>query len=315
MIKSTKVAIIGAGAVGTATANCLLAKGISSEIVLIDINKNKALGEILDMQHSLEFQTRNVKLVAGDYDDCKDAQIVVLTVAAPFDGSLDRLLFRDKTSAILKQVVPDIMASGFEGIFIVVSNPVDVMTQLVQKLSGVDNSRVIGSGTILETARLKYNIGQIMNVNPKSIDAYVIGEHGESLVIPWSHVSVGGKNFLEIVKDNKDKYKNISLQEIYDKTKNAGHEIMKAKGNTQFGIASGVVAIISAILQDECKTLPVCSYVDGQYGINDTYCGVPAIIGKDGIIDIGIFNLTDEEQDKFINSAKVIKDSFDGINL
>lgn len=315
MNKSTKVAIIGAGAVGTATANSILSRGITSEIVLIDINKDKARGEILDMQHSVVFQTRNVILKHGEYSDCSDADIVVMTVAAPFDPSkgLDRLLLRDKTANILKSVVPEVVSSGFNGIFIVVSNPVDSMTQLVKDLSGFDKSKVIGTGTILETARLKFALAKRMNVNANSIDAYVIGEHGESMVVPWSHVRVGGKEFLQIISDNKNKYSNDILEEIAHETKNTGHEVMKAKGNTQFGIASAVTAIVTSILHDEYKIHPISAYLEGEYGINGIYCGVPAIISREGVVDIGIYNLTDEENNEFISSANVIKQNYNGI--
>ncbi len=313
MNKSTKVVIIGAGAVGTATANCILTRGLTSEIVLVDINKNKALGEVLDMQHSMEYQVRNTILKAGEYEDCKDADIVILTVAAPFDGVLDRQLFRDKTAKILKSVVPEVTKSGFDGIFVVVSNPVDVMTQYVMELSGFDKSKVIGTGTILESSRLKFILGNMLNVNAKSIDAYVLGEHGDSMVIPWSHIRLASKPFLEVINDNKDIYGEVNLDEIYEKTKFAGHEVMKAKGNTMYGIASGVNAIVSAILLNEYRTLPVSAYLDGEYGVKGVYCGVPAVIGQDGIIDVGQYNLSAKEMEEFLYSAKVIKESFDGI--
>ncbi len=315
MSKFTKVAIIGAGAVGTATAYSILTRGICSEIVLIDINKEKAFGEILDMQHSIDYQTRNVKLLAGEYSDCKDADIVVLTVAAPTVGVKDRQQLRDITAKILSTVVPNVMSSGFNGIFLVVSNPVDSMTNYVKKLSGLPHNKVIGTGTILETARLKFILGQIANVNLRSIEACVVGEHGESMSIPWSHVRVGGKKFTEILLDNQEKYRHINLDEIHEKTRLAGHEVMKAKGNTQFGIASAVATLVTAILHDECKLYPVSAYLEGQYGIEGTYCGVPAIIGREGVIDIGVYKLEDNEIEKLRKSSEIIKASFENINL
>ncbi len=314
MSKSTKVAIIGAGAVGTATASSILSRGIVSEIVLIDINKDKAFGEILDMQHSMEYQLRNTSLKAGDYSDCKDADIVILTVAAPFNGVLDRLLLRDKTANILRSVVPEVASSGFDGIFIVVSNPVDSMAQLVKELSGFDKRKVIGTGTILESSRLKFILSEMVGINAKSIDAYVLGEHGDSMVIPWSHVRVASKPFLEVIADDKEKYANIDLQDIYDRTKDAGHVVMRAKGNTMFGIAAGVTAIVTSILHNDCRTLPVSAYLEGEFGVNGVYCGVPAIIGREGILDIGVYNLNEDELKEFLHSAKVIKANFDGIN-
>ncbi len=313
MSTGSKVVIVGAGAVGTATANSILSKAICSEIVLIDINKDKASGEIMDMQHSIVFHSRNVKLVAGDYSDCKDADIVILTVAAPFDGVFNRLLLRDKTANILKSVVPSVTESGFDGIFLVVSNPVDSMTWLVQELSGFPTNRVIGTGTILETARFKFTLGNIMNVDPHSVDAYIMGEHGDSMVVPWSHIRIGGKAFLDIINDNKEKFKDLFLEDIEIATKQAGNDVMKAKGNTMFGIANAVTSIVQSILRNECKTHPVSVYLDGEYGLDGVYCGAPAIIGSKGIVDVGVFNLTKDELEKFLNSANVIKENFNGI--
>ena len=195
----TKVVIVGAGAVGATVAFSLVVKGVAAEVTLIDINRQKAQGEIWDMQHSMDFQTRNVRVTLGDYASCKDADIVVITASAPFSGETSRLDMLHKSANIMRAIIPPIMQSGFDGIFIVVSNPVDIMTYLVRELSGFPKGRVIGTGTILETARLKQIIGQIMDMDLRSIDAYVMGEHGESMMVPWSHVRAGGKPFVEII--------------------------------------------------------------------------------------------------------------------
>ena len=307
MINVTKVVIIGAGAVGSTVAYSLVLKGIAAEVVLVDRNLSKARGEALDMQHSMEFQNRNVRIYAGDYKDCADADMVIITAAAPLGGEIDRLAMQDKSAAIVSSIVPKVMESGFDGIFLVVSNPVDVMAYLVYKISGMPKERVIGTGTVLEPARLKHAIGEIMNMDPRSVDAYVMGEHGDSMMVPWSHVRAGGKNFPEILKDSPERFKGVTLERIVEQTRLAGREVLVAKGNTQYGIASAVTGIVKAILHDENKMLPVSVYLDGEYQVEDVYCGVPAILNRTGVKEIGEFHLTPKEQQQFMESAAVLK--------
>lgn len=305
----TKVVIVGAGAVGSTAAFSLVVKGVAAEVALIDVNRQKALGEIWDMQHSMDFQSRNVRVMLGDYASCADADIVVITASAPFQGESSRLMMLQKTEGIMRAVVPPIVASGFDGIFVVVSNPVDVMTYLVRQLSGFPKGRVIGTGTILETARLKQIIGQIMEMDPRSIDAYVMGEHGETMMVPWSHVRAGGKPFAEIIRDAPERFAGVNLDAIVQQTRLAGHEVLKAKGNTQYGIASAVTGIVTAILRDENKIYPVSAYLDGEYGESGVYCGVPAMLNRHGVAEIGEFNLTADEQALFRHSAAVMREN------
>jgi L-lactate dehydrogenase len=302
----TKVVIVGAGAVGSTVAYSLVVNGVAAEIVLIDINKCKAQGEVWDMQHSMEFQKRNVRICVGDYDSCKDADIVIITASAPYNGETNRLMTLDKTALIIKEIVPNVTNSGFDGIFIVVSNPVDCMSYMVKELSGFPKNRVIGTGTILETARLKQIIGDIMGMNLKSIDAYVMGEHGDSMMIPWSHVRAGGKNFSEIITDNPERMEGISLDNIVDITKKAGYHVLQSKGNTQYGIAGAVAGLVTAILHDESKLYAVSAYLEGEYGLSGIFCGVPVIIGREGIREIGNFNLSSDEMLQLRQSADVI---------
>ena len=303
----TKVVIVGAGAVGATVAFSLVVKGVAAEVTLIDINRQKAQGEIWDMQHSMDFQTRNVRVTLGDYASCKDADIVVITASAPFSGETSRLDMLHKSANIMRAIIPPIMQSGFDGIFIVVSNPVDIMTFLVRELSGFPKGRVIGTGTILETARLKQIIGQIMDMDLRSIDAYVMGEHGESMMVPWSHVRAGGKPFVEIITDNRGRFANVDLDEIVQKTKFAGTEVMQAKGNTQYGIASAVTGIVTAILRDENKIYPLSAYLEGEYDESGVYCGVPAMLNRHGVVEIGEFNLTENELTQFRHSVALLR--------
>ena len=307
----TKVVIVGAGAVGATTAFSLVVKGVAAEVSLIDINRDKAQGEIWDMQHSMGFQSRNVRLTVGDLNRCADADIVVVTASAPFGGETSRLMMLNKSEAIMRAIVPAIVQSGFDGIFIVVSNPVDVMTWLVRELSGFPKARVIGTGTILETARLKQIIGQIMEMDPRSIDAYVMGEHGDSMMVPWSHVRAGGKPFVEIIRDNPARFAGVDPGELVRRTRMAGGDVLRAKGNTQYGIASAVTGIVTAILRDENKIFPVSACLDGEYGIDGVYLGVPAMLNRHGVTEIGEFNLPPDEYAQFRASADVLRSYID----
>lgn len=310
----TKVAIIGSGAVGATVAFSLVVKGVAATVALVDINRQKAAGEAMDLRHSMDFQRRNVKVTDGGYEECRDADIVVITAAAPYDGETDRLAMQEKTASIMRRAVPDIMESGFDGILVVVSNPVDIISYQVMKLSGLPKSRVIGTGTILETARLKQEIGQIMDMDPRSIDAYVMGEHGDSMMIPWSHVRAGGKKFQDILQDHPERFQDINLEELAVRTRSAGGEVLKAKGNTQYGIAGAVTGIVTAILQDENKLYPVSAFLEGEYGLSGLYCGVPAVLNRLGIREIGEFHLKDRELELLHRSAEVIRSGIERLS-
>lgn len=303
----TKVVIVGAGAVGSIAAFNLVAKGVAAEVVLVDVNKTKAQAEVWDLQHSLDFHSRNVRITLGEYEDCKDADIVVITASAPWTGENNRILMQDKTAAIMRSIVPSVMQSGFDGIFVVVSNPVDCISWQVMQLSGLPKNRVIGTGTILETARLKQIVGQLVGMDLHSVDAVAIGEHGDSLLIPWSHIRLGGKSIQQVLADNGKRFEDVDLNNLAQKVKYAGWHVMQAKGNTQFGIGSAVTAIVKAILQDDNKVYALSTYLDGEYGIKGIYCGVPAILGRDGIKEVAEFNLTEEEYKGLLQSADVIR--------
>lgn len=311
----SRVVIVGAGAVGSMTAYNLLVSGAATEIILIDLNVEKVQGEVMDMQHSIEFQRRNVKVRAGSYEDCKEADIVVLTAAAPMKGETDRLKMQEGSERILSGIVPQVMDSGFDGIFIVVSNPVDIMTYLVWKLSGLPYSQVIGTGTVLETARLKNLIGQILDMDPRSVDGCVMGEHGESMMVPWSHVRAGGKEFCDILLDSRERFLEVDLEELVEKTRMAGIEVLGRKGNTQYGIASAVVHIVTTILNNENKLIPVSTYLSGEYGVKDVFCGVPAILNMNGVKEVGNLHLTEEEQVKFVRSTEKIKSCIEKLKI
>lgn len=306
-INKSKVAIVGCGLVGASTGFSLLTQGVCDEIIMIDINKEKALGEVLDMRDDVEYLNRNTKVMTGDYSDCKDADIVVITAGAPPKKGQSRLDTLDVSAKIAKSIVEPIMEAGFDGIFIIISNPVDIIAHYVQKISRLPKNQVIGTGTALDSARLKNFIAEIVHVDPRSVYAYSLGEHGDSQMVPWSLVTVGGKKFYDIVLDNPELMKGIELDDIVNKTIRAGWEIYDRKGTTSFGIATAAVGIIKAILNDENKIIPVSTYLEGEYGQSDVYLGVPVILNRNGASDILELHMLEDEKQRFNQSADTVR--------
>ena len=308
-MRQSKVVIVGAGNVGATTAFCMVNQAICDEIVLIDINQEKAYGEALDLRHSMEFMSRRVKVKSGGYEECGDADIVVITASAPMAKDLnDRRTLLDKTKKILDSIVKSIMDSGFDGIIVVVSNPVDVMTNYVWQLSGLPHYKVIGSGTTLDTARLRYYIGEKVDVDPRSVNAYVIGEHGDSEMAAWSSATIGGKDMVSVVRDNAVRIGEDPYDELLDKTINGGWEVFSRKGSTTFGIAGSTTSIVKSILFDENRIYPVSVYLQGEYGEKDVYISVPTIINHCGAKEIVELHLTDKEKEEFRKSCDILRE-------
>lgn len=308
-INKSKIAIVGCGFVGSTTAFSLLTQGVSDEIILIDINRDKAYGEVIDLKNSIEYLNRNTKVVVGTYADCREVDIVVITASAPMMDNQEssRLGMMESSAKIVKSIVEPIMASGFSGHFIVISNPVDIMAYYVYQLSGLPKNQVIGTGTSLDSARLKNFIADLVHVDPRSVYAYTMGEHGDSQMVPWSCVTVGGKAFYDIIEDNKELVGNVNLDELVLETTKVGWEILHRKGTTYYGIASATVGIIKAILNDENKIIPVSTLLEGEYGQEGIFCGVPAILNRSGVADILEIHMQDDEIEKFQKSADVIR--------
>lgn len=313
-INRSKVVIIGAGLVGSSTAFSLITQGVCDEVMIIDINKEKARGEVMDLCHCVEYLNRNVKVTEGDYKDCGDADIVVITAGAPPKPNQTRLDTLELSAKIVKTIVEPVMDSGFQGHFIVVSNPVDIIAYYVYKLSGLPKNQVIGTGSAMDSARLKYFIGEIMHVDPRSVQGYTMGEHGDSQMCPWSHVTVGGKRITDILKDN-DEYKNVNLDEIVKRVTRVGFEILEIKGTTCYGIATTVAGIAKAILNDENKIIPVSTLLEGEFGEYDVFCGVPVILNRNGVKDIIEVNMTEEELMKFKESVAVLKEHSNKVDI
>ena len=232
-------------------------------ILMIDINEEKAKGEVMDLQHCIEYLNKNTKIEVGSYDMCSDVDVVVITAGAPPKKGQTRLDTLELSAKIVESIINPIMKSGFKGHFVVASNPADIIAYYVYRLSGLDKSHVIGTGTSVDSARLKNFIGDLFNVDPRSVQAYSMGEHGDSQMVPWSHVYIGGKPFLKVVEDNKQRFGDIDLDKLVLDTAKAGWEVYNRKGTTYYGIATAIVAIIKAILNDENKIMPVSAFLDG----------------------------------------------------
>ena len=307
-MKRGKVIIVGAGMVGTSIAYSILNQSICEEIVIIDINETKAYGEALDMMHAMEFMNHKTIVRSGDYNDAKDSDVVIITASVPMDSKLNsRMELLNKNKGIMKSIVDSLMSNGFSGIMLIVSNPVDIMTYYAWKLSGLPKEKVIGSGTTLDSARLHYYIAKTVDVSPSSVDAYVIGEHGDSEMVAWSTATIGGKDIFNVVKDNEARIGKNPYLAFEEEVKKAGWEIFSRKGNTSYGIAASVTGILKAILFDESKVYPVSVYLDGEYGVKDCYISVPTIINRFGAKEIVELRLTKDEEEKFIKSSEILK--------
>lgn len=307
-MNQSKVVIIGAGNVGATTVFCMINQAICDELVLVDINQEKAYGEVLDMLHSMEFMGRKIKVHTGGYEECKDADVVIVTASAPMSKDLNnRRELLDKTKGIVKSIVDSIMASGFDGIILVVSNPVDVMTNYVWKISGLPVQHVIGSGTTLDTARLRYNIGKKIDVDPRSVDVYVIGEHGDSEMVAWSSATIGGKDIYSVVKDNADRIGSNPYDDLLAETIQGGWEVFSRKGSTTYGIAGSVTSIVKSILFDENRIYPISVHLNGHYQEKDVFISVPTIINRNGAKEIVELNLTEQEKEAFHASCDILK--------
>ncbi len=315
-MKKGKVVLVGTGMVGMSMAYSMLNRGGVSELVLIDIDKDKTIGEEMDLSHGLPFAPQKMVIKAGDYDESKDAQIVVITAGVAQKPGQTRLELAEINTKIMKQITQSIMNSGFNGIIVVASNPVDLMTYVVAKVSGLPKNQVMGSGTVLDTARLRYLMADYLKISSKNIHAYIMGEHGDSSFVPWDHAYVGCKKVKDIMKDNH--HPMSTLEEIHKGVVNAAYEIINKKKATYYGIGMGLNRIVRAILDNENSILTVSTYLkDGEYGQDDIYIGVPAIVNSKGVRELLTLELNEEEQKKLDESCKILKqmreDSIDKI--
>lgn len=305
-MKKRKVVLVGTGFVGMSMAYAMLNRGGVDELILIDINKDKTIGEEMDLSHGLPFAPQKMIIKAGDYKECKDAQVVVITAGIPQKPGQSRLELAQTNTKIMKEITENIMASGFNGIIIVASNPVDLMTYVVSKVSGLPTNQVFGSGTVLDTARLRYLMADYLKVSSKNIHAYIMGEHGDSSFVPWDHAYLGCKKIKDIMKDNHHPMND--LKKIHQGVINAAYEIIDKKKATYYGIGMALSRIVKAVLENESAILTVSTYLkNGDYGQDDIYIGVPAVINSKGVRELLYLELNEEEQNKLDNSCKIIK--------
>lgn len=300
---NNKVVIIGCGNVGMSYAYALLnQKTYVNELVLIDTNTKKVEGEVMDLNHCLAYSPSKITIKLGDYKDCKDAKIVVISAGANQNVGETRMDLIHKNSKIFKSIVDNVMSSGFNGIFLVATNPLDIMTYLTYKYSNLPTNKVLGTGTTLDTARLRYLMSEKIGISPTSIEAFVIGEHGDSEFIPWSNVSIALKGIDEYLSEEEKNKLEVDVR-------NSAYEIINRKGATYYGIGMCLVRITEAILGDENLVLSVSAY-DKE---NNIYISTPAIINKDGVKEKIYIPLTEEEKEKIKYSIKCIKDAINSL--
>lgn len=308
---SKKVAIVGVGMVGMSFAYAMLNQNICDELCLIDINKERAEGEAMDLSHGLPFAPSSMKIYSGDYSDCTDMDMIVICAGVPqLEGETRRDLLQ-KNYKVFKTIVKPIVENGFSGVFLVASNPVDVMTKAVLDLSGFPPERVIGSGTSLDTARLRYMIGDYFKVNPRNIHAYVMGEHGDSEFVAWSSAMISVLPIKEL-DSHTDQIMN-ELDEIAVNVRDSAYKIIKAKKATYYGIGMVLARLTRAILNDENSIFTISAYLNGEYSESGFYIGVPALINRNGVRKILEIPLDESEKKRFKDSAKVIKEMLDEI--
>ncbi|MEL3973304.1 L-lactate dehydrogenase [Rossellomorea oryzaecorticis] len=296
-----KVVLVGTGAVGSSYAYSLMNQGLSDELVLVDLNEGKAQGDVMDLDHGIVYAPSSMMIRYGSYEDCKDAAIVVICAGAAQKPGETRLDLVNKNVKIFESIVGEIMKSGFDGIFIVATNPVDILTYATRKFSGLPKERVIGSGTVLDTARFRHFLGKEFGTAPTSVHGYIIGEHGDSQLPVWSSANISGTPVAPKLSEGRK-------SEIAEQVRDAAYRIIEMKGATYYGIAMGLARITKAILRNEHVVLPVGAMLEGEYGEEDVYIGVPCVIHRKGIEKVIELSLNDVEKEKFTASVQTLKD-------
>ena len=313
-VNPRKAAVIGCGFVGSATAFTLMQSRLFSELVLLDVNMEKADGEAKDIAHGIPFAGQ-MKIYAGTYDDVADAAIIIITAGANQKPGETRLDLVQKNTAIYQSIIPEIVKRDFGGILLIVSNPVDILTYVALKLSGLPENRVIGSGTVLDTARLKYALGEHLGVDSRSVHSFIIGEHGDSEIAAWSSTNVSGIPLNDFCEMRGHFNHDAAMDAIAEKVKNSAYEIISKKQATYYGIAMSVKRICECIVRNERSILPVSAMMHGEYGIEDITLSMPAIVGIGGVETHVPIALSEEEAEKLVESAGKLKEVAKGLKL
>lgn len=306
-IKTRKVVIVGAGNVGVHCGLSLVFQGQADEIVFIDMDKPKAVSQAMDLDDALSFLNQRATVRAGEYDECADADIVVISAGRARRPGETRTDMMAGCIRVMNTIVEPIVASGFQGFIINISNPADIITDYIAKKTGFPKNRVLCTGTLLDSGRLQRFLANQTGVDRNSIHAIVMGEHGESQMIPYSHITIGGKKLLTLMEEQPDTYGKLDLAAIAQGVKTAGQDIIKGKGCTEFGIGMALCDLVKAIFHDEKRVLPVSTYLNGEYGQSGLYAGVPAVVGKHGVEEIIEIEMTPEEKAAFDASCEAMK--------
>ncbi len=299
--------MIGTGMVGTSYAYALLNQNACDELVLIDVDHRRAEGEAMDLSHGLAFSGGNMKIRAGEYDECKNADIVAICAGVAQRPGESRLDLLQRNTEVFRSIVTPVVSSGFNGIFLVATNPVDIMTQITCELSGFDPQRVIGTGTTLDTARLRYLVGAYFRVDPRNVHAYVMGEHGDSEFVPWSQALISTVPVTQLISHSEGRFRFEELEQIGEEVRTAAQRIIAAKRATYYGIGMAMVRITRAVFGDEQSVLTVSTMLRGEYGQRDLFVGVPSIVGGDGVRRILPLSLTDRELEQMAASCDTLR--------
>lgn len=313
----TKVVLIGAGAVGIAYAYAILNQGLTDHLAIIDLNEELTWAQVEDLSHSVPFSGNNIKVSVGTYEDCRDAALIVNCAGVAQREGETRLDLVARNVKIFNSINSDIMANGFNGIYVVATNPVDVLTYVTWKQTGLPSKQVIGSGTVLDTARWRHNLGKYFGIAPSAVHTYIIGEHGDSELPVISTGSVAGVPLKAILETEAEKDPEIytKIDEMFVHTRDAAYDIIKAKGNTSFGIGSALARITKAILRNEDVALPVSALVNGEYDQNDIYIGTPTVLNRNGVRNVVELRLDEDEFAKFTSSANTLREVVESTGL
>jgi L-lactate dehydrogenase len=309
-----RVAVVGVGNVGATFAYALLLSGFASEIVLIDANRAKAEGETMDLNHTVPF-THPTRVWAGDYSDCAGATVTVLAAGANSKPGENRLALVERNAAIWREIVPQVVKHNPDGILLIATNPVDVLTYAAWKLSGLPVSRVIGSGTILDTSRIRYLLSEHFGVDARSVHAYIIGEHGDSEVPVWSLANIAGMRLPEFCQAQGLAYDPKAMETIFEQTRDAAYRIIERKGATYYAVAAGLMRITQAILRNQRSVLSVSSLIEDYYGIGDVCFSLPTVVDRGGVERVLRLQLSDKEVQKVRHSAEVLKGTIRKLSL
>ena len=304
-----KIVLVGTGMVGMSYAYALLNQNLCDELVLIDIDKKRAGGEAMDLNHGVAFSGGNMEIYAGEYADCRDADLLVLTAGLPQKEGQSRLDLLKENRKVFQSILEPILASGFQGIFLVATNPVDIMARIVYDISGFSPERIVGTGTALDTARLRYLLGEEFCIDPRNMHAYVMGEHGDSEFVPWSQAMMATKPIFDLCSETEGCHFQ-RLLEIEEEVRMAAYKIIEAKRATYYGIGMAMARITKAIFGDENSLLTVSAFLRGEYGEQDVFIGIPCVVNRGGVNRIVELSLSAEEKQRLHLSCETLDQTY-----